>query len=111
MVIAPGTDLRANKVYMVGTTKMVSKVPKLMPPTMTQPICLRLSAPAPLAKANGTAPHTMAPVVIKMGRKRKVADCLTAANNSMPSVRSWLANSTIKIPCLVISPTKVMRPI
>jgi len=35
---APGTRLRANSVYIVGTTKIVSKVPSDMPPTMTQPI-------------------------------------------------------------------------
>ena len=49
---------------MVGTTKIVSKVPKLIPPTITQPICLRLSAPAPEAIAKGIAPNTIAPVVI-----------------------------------------------
>ena len=40
---------------------------------MTQPICWRLSAPAPLASASGTAPNTMAPVVIRMGRRRRLA--------------------------------------
>ena len=39
VVFGPGVALRANSEYMVGTTKMVSKVPKLMPPTITQPIC------------------------------------------------------------------------
>jgi hypothetical protein len=37
--------MRASSVYIVGTTKMVSRVPRLMPPTITQPICCRLSAP------------------------------------------------------------------
>ena len=41
-----------------------------MPPTITQPICVRLSAPAPVASASGTAPSTMAPVVIRIGRRR-----------------------------------------
>ena len=60
-LFAPGTDLRASNEYMVGTTNTANKVPKLMPPTITQPICVRLSAPAPVAKASGTkaeaAPH------------------------------------------------------
>ncbi len=60
---------------MVGTTNTVSSVPRLMPPTITQPICCRLSAPAPLASASGTAPSTMAPVVIMIGRRRWDADC------------------------------------
>ena len=38
---------------------------------MTQPICCRLSAPAPLASASGSAPSTMAPVVIRIGRRRR----------------------------------------
>ena len=38
---------------------------------MTQPISWRLSAPAPVASASGTAPSTMAPVVIRIGRRRK----------------------------------------
>jgi hypothetical protein len=68
---------RASSVYMVGTTKMVSK--------RTQTTCrprspsqsdMRVSAPAPSASASGRAPSTMAPVVIRMGRNRKVADCL-----------------------------------
>ena len=33
---------------------------------MTQPMSWRLSAPAPVASASGTAPSTMAPVVIKI---------------------------------------------
>ena len=96
---------------MVGTTNMVSSVPRLMPPTMTQPIWRRLSAPAPVASASGKAPSTMAPVVIKMGRRRCAADFLIAARVSSPCSRNWLANSTIKMPCLVINPTSVIRPI
>ena len=43
----------------------------IMPPTITQPICWRLSAPAPCASASGTAPSTIAAVVIRIGRRRK----------------------------------------
>ena len=35
----------------------------------------------------------------------------TASNFSIPRVRSWLANSTIRMPCLVIRPTSITRPI
>ena len=96
---------------MVGTTKMVSKVPSDIPPTITQPICERVSAPAPVARARGTAPSTMAPVVIRMGRRRWDEALTSASTISMPSSRSWLVNSTIKMPCLVMSPTSVMSPI
>ena len=90
---------------------MVSSVPRLMPPTMTQPICWRLSAPAPVASASGMAPSTMAPVVMRMGRRRSVAASVTASTLLLPASRSWLANSTIRMPCLVIRPTRVMSPI
>jgi hypothetical protein len=90
---------------------MVSSVPTVMPPTMTQPICWRLSAPAPLASANGSAPRTMAPVVIRMGRRRKADASTTASITDLPCWRSWLLNSTIRMPCLVMSPISVIRPI
>ena len=35
----------------------------------------------------------------------------TASTMSSPCSRSWLANSTIRMPCLVIRPTSVIRPI
>ena len=61
--------------------------------------------------ASGMAPSTMAPVVIKIGRKRMVAASLTATMVLLPLPRIWLENSTIKMPCLVIKPTKVIKPI
>src|SRR3546814_3569658 len=36
----------ARKVSAVGTTKSVSRVPKVLPPTMTQPVSWPLTAPA-----------------------------------------------------------------
>src|SRR3569832_692298 len=104
-LIAPGTRLRAKSRYIVGTTKMVSSVPSDMPPTITQPIWMRLSAPAPCAVASGTAPSTIAPVVIRIGRRRCDAAFATASTSSSPNSRSWFANSTIRMPCLVIRPT------
>ena len=82
-----------------------------MPPTITQPIWMRLSAPAPVARASGSAPSTMAPVVIRIGRRRCDAALTSASTSSRPCSRSWLVNSTIRMPCLVIRPTSVIRPI
>src|SRR5215470_3764367 len=53
-------------------TNSVSNVPSRRPPTTTQPIAWRDSAPAPWASASGTAPSTMAAVVIRIGRKRRL---------------------------------------
>ena len=50
-----------------------------MPPTITQPICWRDSAPAPVREASGTAPSTIAPVVIRIGRRRSTAASSTAS--------------------------------
>src|SRR6185312_13657036 len=101
---------RASSVYAVGTTNRVKSVPNSMPPTMTRPIGIRDSAPAPNAVASGTAPSTIAPVVMMIGRSRSVAASTTASISDSPLSRSWLLNSTIRMPCLVMSPTSVTRP-
>ena len=44
-----------------GHHKMVSKVPSDMPPTITQPICERVSAPAPVARARVPRPAPWRP--------------------------------------------------
>ena len=46
-----------------------------------------------------------------MGRSRSVAASIKASVMAMPRSRSWLVNSTIRMPCLVISPTSVTSPI
>ncbi|CFN67417.1 Uncharacterised protein [Bordetella pertussis] len=46
-----------------------------------------------------------------MGRRRSTLASTTASCMALPWSRSWLANSTIRMPCLVISPTRVIRPI
>ena len=89
----------------------MNKVPNEMPPTITQPICERLSAPAPLAIASGTAPSTIAPVVIRIGRSRRAAASITASDLVRPCAWSLFENSTRRMPCLVISPISVIRPI
>ena len=56
-------------------------------------------------------PAIMAAVVISMGRRRTLAACITACIRFMPcSSCSSFATSQIRIPCLVIRPTRVMRP-
>ena len=76
-----------------------------------EPVGGRPPAPAPRGGASGSAPRTIAPVVIRIGRRRRVAASATAAAASRPLARSWLANSTINMPCLVIRPISITRPI
>jgi hypothetical protein len=64
---------------MVGITKRVRSVPKLIPPTITQPISWRLSDPGPVASASGRAPKIVAMVVIKMGRNLRTAEAFAAS--------------------------------
>ncbi|MNN74832.1 hypothetical protein D3C81_1910710 [compost metagenome] len=85
-------------------------MPTSSPPTITMPICCRLSPPAPLAMARGTEPSTMAPVVMRIGRRRFTEASSTASCSSIPWRSSWLANSTMRMPCLVISPISVTMP-
>ncbi|MCY1379172.1 hypothetical protein D9M69_668650 [compost metagenome] len=97
---------------MVGSTNSVNSVPTSMPTTITRPMLKRLLAPAPLAKSSGTRPTTIAAVVIRIGRSRMRAACSMAARRSRFR-RSWisLANSTIRMPCLLMSPMSVTNPI
>jgi len=72
--------------YTKGTAKRVKKVPPRSPPTSTHPICWRLSAPAPVASASGIAPSTIAPVVIRMGRRRMAVALKMASRTDSPPV-------------------------
>ena len=49
--------------------------------------------------------------VIKIGRKRRVEASIMALSKAKPRSRSWLANSTIKIPFLVTMPINMIMPI
>ncbi len=71
-----------------------------------------LQHPAPLAVNSGMRPVTIAAVVIRIGRSRtRAAISIAERRSSPPSLTcSSLANSTIRIPCLLISPTNVSRP-
>ena len=78
---------------------------------MTQPMALRASAPAPVDQASGRAPPIVAIEVIRIGRRRCTEDWITASRVLRPRSRSWLANSTIRMPFLVMSPISRIMPI
>ncbi|MCY1367380.1 hypothetical protein D9M69_543110 [compost metagenome] len=86
-------------------------MPTLIPVAITMPMSKRLTAPAPLASSSGITPRTIAAVVISTGRRRIAAASSMASRTGRPrSRRSWLANSTMRMPCLLISPISVTSP-
>ncbi|MCY1546600.1 hypothetical protein D9M68_826040 [compost metagenome] len=90
----------------------MNSVPTSIPTTITRPRLKRLLAPAPLASSSGISPTTMAAVVIRIGRKRISAAFSMAVRRSSCSLCcSSLANSTIRMPCLLIRPISVTNPI
>ena len=78
---------------------------------MTDPMAVRLSAPAPVARTSGTAPRIVEITVITIGRSRSTAASTTASRTLAPESRNWLANSTIRMPFLAIRPINRMMPI
>ena len=95
---------------MAGTKKSVKAVPMAMPATSTRPMLLRAAAPGPVTSVSGKWPHTVATLVIRMGRSRITAAPFTASSLVCPSRCSWLANSTMRMPFFDTSPTSVTRP-
>ena len=81
-----------------------------MPVAMTKPILNRETAPAPVANIKGKTPNTIAAVVIKMGLKRMLAADSIASRLDRPYFCLLLANSTMRMPCLLIKPIKVTKP-
>ena len=71
----------------------------------------RLAEPGPPASTSGTAPTTVAIEVIRIGRRRTADDSTIASWMLRPSSRSWLANSTIRMPFFAASPTSITMPI
>ncbi|MCY1457557.1 hypothetical protein D9M71_748620 [compost metagenome] len=89
----------------------MNSVPMLIPVAITMPMSKRLTAPAPVAISSGITPRTIAAVVISTGRRRIAAASSTASRTDSPrSRRNWLANSTMRMPCLLIRPISVTRP-
>src|SRR5258705_1793438 len=107
---APFEWSSASSTYIAGTTKSVNSVPMATPGAITSPMLKRLTAPAPLAIRRGTTPSTIAPVVIRIGRSRIPAAFSTASRFDKPCFCRLLANSTIRIPCLLIRPISVTSP-
>ena len=61
--------------------------------------------------SSGRPPSTVAIMVITTGRRRMSAALRIASRTDWPWSRSWLANSTIRMPFLAIRPTSMTRPI
>src|SRR5574337_1181592 len=96
--------------YIAGTTNSVNSVPIAIPLQITIPIAWRPAAPAPDAITSGTTPKTIAAVVIRIGRSRIEAASSIASRLLRPLACSSLANSTSRMPCLLISTISVTRP-
>ena len=88
----------------------VKSVPTSMPVVIIRPILNRALAPALLPKRRGNTPSTVANVVIKIGRSLSEDASRIASLASPVFSISLLANSTIKMPCLLINPISVNRP-
>ena len=81
------------------------------PAKITTPITILLSAPGPDANTRGIALVTVVKVVITMGLSRCCAALSNACSNKTPLSRSWLANSTIKMPFFAAKPINITMPI
>ena len=82
----------------------------VMPEAITMPIEKREAAPGPLAISSGIIANTSAAVVISTGRRRMPVASSIASRLDNPCSCSLLANSTIRMPCLEITPTSVTKP-
>ena len=95
----------------IGTSRTPRIVATSMPEKTATPMTFRHSAPAPLALSSGVTPRMKAKAVIRIGRKRSLADSSAAVGASFPCSRSIFANSTIRIAFLAASPISMIRPI
>ena len=84
---------------------------KIAPKKMVTPMVLRLSPPAPPQTISGIAPAAAEIEVMMIGRSLREALSITASRIDRPSSRSWLANSTIRMPFLAAMPTRMISPI
>ena len=88
----------------------MNTVPIVMPVTSTMPMLLRASAPGPDTSTSGKCPKTVAAEVISTGRSRVSDASRSASILARPRAWSVLANCTIRMPFLAISPTSVISP-
>ena len=97
--------------YSTGIRQTPRMVAISMPANTAMPITLRPSAPAPVAVSRGVTPRMKAKAVIRIGRKRSLADSSTAVTASLPCSRSIFANSTMRMAFLAARPMSRMSPI
>src|ERR1700712_3723342 len=90
---------------------MARLVAASIPPKTVQPIVLRATELAPVAKANGITPNIKAMDVIKIGRNRNFTESNVAAIIGMPLSTLSFANSTIKMAFFADKPINVIKPI
>ena len=109
--VEPRLGEAGEQLYTTGVRNSVATVAKPSPPTMIQPSAWRASEPAPLRSSSGRPPSTVATMVITTGRRRISAALRMASRTDWPASRSWLANSTIRMPFFDIRPTSMTRPI
>ena len=88
-----------------------STVEASIPPNTVVPRDCRLAAPAPAATTSGDTPRMNASAVIRIGRSRSFTACIAASSTVLPSSRSRLANSTIRMAFLADSPISITSPI
>ncbi|MNS90521.1 hypothetical protein D3C72_1245750 [compost metagenome] len=96
---------------MAGTISKVTRVASDNPKKTTVPTAIRLSYPAPMETISGTAPMMAVSEVIRMGRSRRTEPAMMASSKDSPRWRSWLMNSTMRMPFLVTMPISMIIPI
>ena len=78
-----------------GTTQSVSRVEVITPPMTAMAMGERNSLPMPRPMAVGSMPSTMAPEVMRMGRRRRGPALRMAVSGSSPS-RMWSSAPSIE---------------
>ena len=96
---------------MVGITYRVKKVENNIPPKIVIPTVNLLAAPGPDPIIRGKTPKIVERLVINMGLNLIVEASIIDVWIFFPSLRSWFANSTIKIPFLADKPIKIIKAI
>src|SRR5882724_950769 len=95
-----------------GVVYSVSSWLKIKPPTIAMPSGWRSSAPSPVPSASGTAPKMAASVVIRIGRRRRLAARKIAGAAVTPLLRSpSIAKSIIMIAFFLTMPISRITPI
>ena len=95
----------------VGTKKIARNVAATIPPMTPVPTEWRAPAPAPVEIARGSTPRMNASDVIRIGRKRRRAASIAAADGVSPSWFLSTAYSTIRIAFFAARPSSVTSPI